>query len=362
MFGDGSSATVSSRVDTNIDTTLFATSYAPPTAGPSSCTLESNLTHASPLNFHVSKILSKSWFTPHEIKMWESVLVTMASKYQYVQHSLLSLSILIDDFHYRVEWPETRQEAVPVFAYQHHITASALFRQSPPVVDEHNWVAVLAFGLLIVIFHFAVQQLHSSSEFNVLETFRILRTTMALNEASLPHLRSSKFWPLILSRTPLPNLSLDINLQNALQNMGQVITNAVESSSRNANVHKQAFWELREWVFECEGNPRTWRHYLIWPAAVCEEYLDLVSSGDEISLLIFIYWCAIMYQSPWRWFITSWSKRTAITAIRSLKSDWGNALHWPLEVFDMVPAVLPEGMSTCGLHHPIFQSLHFPDL
>jgi hypothetical protein len=365
MFGDGSSAVVPSSVDANIDPALLgASSYAPLTwitayAGPNSGTLESNVTHASPLKFHISKILSNSWFTPHEIKLWGSALESSSSKYQYVQHSLLALSTLIDEFNHRIEWPEAHQQAAPVFAYQHHITASTLFRQSPPVVDEHNWVAVLAFGLSIIIFHFAVQQLHPDPEFNVLETFRILRTTMALNEASLPHLKSSKFWPLILSRTLLPNLSMDIKLRTALQNMGRVITRAVESSSKNADVHKQAFWELREWAIECQGNPRTWRHYLIWPAAVCEEYLDLVSSGDEISILIFIYWCAIMYQSPRRWFITSWSKRTALTAMRLLKADWGNVLYWPLEVFDMVPTVLPEGMP-CGLHHPIFQSLLIP--
>jgi hypothetical protein len=75
---------------------------------------------------------------------------------------------------------------------------------------------------------------------------------------------------------------------------------------------------------------------MMWPAAVSEDYLALVDAGDDLSLLIFIHWCAIIYQSPRPWLMTAWTKRAALLAIGSLKRDWFSLLAWPIRVFDLV--------------------------
>lgn len=278
--------------------------WAPPYAGPTSGTIETTLTFPDSipisLSARLSTILGNSWFSAFEISLWTPVLQKSAREYQYVHHSILSLAALIDEFNTPHEQKVSSQKT-PVTAYQHHIQASSLFRQMPPVVDEKNWVAVLAFGISMIIFHFAVQQLYHDENFNAIETFRILRTTMDLNEEAFPYLTKSHFWPHIVQRTQLPSLMIDIKLRTAFQKLAAVISQAMESNEPGADTNRQAFWELREWAVECEGHPRTWRHYLEWPAAVTDDYLTLLSNVDDVALLTFVHWCAIMYQSPRQW-------------------------------------------------------------
>jgi hypothetical protein len=203
-------------------------------------------------------------------------------------------------------------------------------------------VAVVTFGVSTIIFHFFIQQLYTDKNFNPVETFRILRTSMNLNEESIPYITKSKIWPLIVARTLGPALTVDTKVRIALQQLSCVVIQAMNTDQPNSEINRHAFWELREWIFVCQGKPRTWRHYLIWPAAVGEEYLALLSDADEIALLILIYWCAIMYQSPRRWFITAWAKRTGLLAKSLLNANWDETLAWPLDVLNRVPIVAPE--------------------
>lgn len=334
---------------------VTSASYTPgtwvtPHAAPNSGTIESSLSSHSPtaLETCLWRILRTSWFTTMEQGFWHAALKKSAFKYDYVQHGIFSLSALIDEFDPSRGYNPIEQK-MPVAAYHHHITASALFRKYPLVVDKENWVAVLAFGITLVIFHFAAQQLVPDEDFNLFETIRILRGSNAINAEAAPFLTQSEFWPLILQRTLTPLVEMDDSFQYALQQLARVVTEAMGSGHENADSIRQAFWELREWTFECQGNPRTWRHYLCWPAAVSEEYLTLLSEGDDTALLIFIYWCAILHRSPKRWFITAWSKRAALQAVGMLKADWSDVLAWPIEIFTTVSSMVPDKLKQTAL-------------
>lgn len=82
---------------------------------------------------------------------------------------------------------------------------------------------------------------------------------------------------------------------------------------------------------------------MVWPAAVSEDFLGLISTGDDVSLLIFIYWCAVIYQSPRRWFITAWAKRAAVLALGMLNGDWSSVLVWPVHILELVLPVIDDG-------------------
>ncbi|KAF2649161.1 hypothetical protein K491DRAFT_611401 [Lophiostoma macrostomum CBS 122681] len=321
-------------------TTRLVDGYVGPTSG----TLETTLTFPSPLRRSLSSIFSHAWFPHDEAGLWIPVLETSARKYPYVQHSILALSSLIDVLDDCVNTGSASSRH-PVTAYQHQIAASTMFRQVPPVVNDENWVAVLCFGASNVVFHFAVQQFRNAfgatSEFSIMETFLMLRSSMRLSKEFFPYLSSSKFWPFIAQRTRHSAVPLDPKIRTAIHRLALVVIRAVENDDTNAEVNRQAFWDLREWVFECQGQPRIFKHLLSWPAEVSDSYMSVLTEGDDVALLILIYWCAIVYLSPRKWHIINWAKRTATAAIGLLKADWEDLLEWPLENFATVPDLMP---------------------
>jgi hypothetical protein len=180
-------------------------------------------------------------------------------------------------------------------AYQHQVEASFLFRQSASTVDEDNWLAVLAFGTCNLIFQFHTQNSCDEAHFDLVETFRVVRSTIDIQKAAKPFFHRSELWKLIMSRTGMPDAQPDLRIVQALQDLAHVVSDAADDCNddddeASADINRQAFWELREWTFKCEGEPRRWDHYCQWPSRVTTEYLDLLHDGDDVALLIFIYW------------------------------------------------------------------------
>jgi hypothetical protein len=60
-------------------------------------------------------------------------------------------------------------------------------------MNELNWIAVLAFGVSMVIFQFAVQQCCDDEDFDILQTIRAVRNSMTLCEERHPFLVKCKF-------------------------------------------------------------------------------------------------------------------------------------------------------------------------
>ena len=108
---------------------------APAYAGPTAGTIETTLSFQSPLHDRLTSLFGNSWFSPVEIHFLVPMVHNAAQKYPYVSHSLQSLSVLVDEFYGS---PGRKPCRTPVAAYQHHITASSLFRQTPPVIDENS--------------------------------------------------------------------------------------------------------------------------------------------------------------------------------------------------------------------------------
>jgi hypothetical protein len=200
-------------------------------------------------------------------------------------------------------------------------------------------MAVLTFEICMIIFQLSVQEFCPEGDFDYLETMRVLRSSMAINHEVLPYLRKSKHWPLIVQRTTIPKIPLSSKMLASLHRLDSLVSESLESDGMDhdeeerAEVNRQALEELQKWMVNCQGIPRTWKNYCEWPFAVNAEFIDLLAEGDDIALLIFIHWCAIMYMSQKRRFVTAWSKRAVTIAVRHLKRSWEDVLAWPLEMF-----------------------------
>jgi hypothetical protein len=220
-----------------------------------------------------------------------------------------------------------------------------MFQVARPKIDETNWIAVMTFAVCMIVFQFSVQESCPERDFDYVETLRVLRSSIAINQESLPYLKKSKHWPLISHRNSIPNKPLSPRMKASFYRLDSLISESLDSDIMNydeeerAEINRQAFEELQKWTVECQGVPRTWKNYCEWPAAVNAEYLDLLAEGDDIALLILIHWCAVMYMSPKRWFVTAWSKKAATVAAVKLKKGWEGLLAWPWEIFTTRPEV-----------------------
>lgn len=157
-------------------------------------------------------------------------------------------------------------------------------------------MAVLAFGTCMLIFQFYTQMACCDDDFDLIETMRVLRSTMAIENVANPFFRRTQFWAMILARTSAQNVEPDVRLRNAMQLLAGVISSAVgnegndNDDEESAEINRQAFWELREWALECEGQPQRWEQYCHWPSKVIPEFLDLLADEDDIALLLLIHW------------------------------------------------------------------------
>ena len=113
----------------------------------------------------------------------------------------------------------------------------------------------------------------------------------------------------------------------------------------------QAFQELEKWTVKCQGHPRRWDEYQDWPCRVSPEFLDLLALGDEITLLIFTHWSAVMARSD-KPFVRVWARRAGMSAIHRLGSQWSEQLKWPLDVLAPRLRVENMGSTQLSLKHP----------
>ncbi|KAF2734656.1 hypothetical protein EJ04DRAFT_466285 [Polyplosphaeria fusca] len=315
---------------------------------------------SNPLKRSLTLVLAQSWFTPAEQQLWAAAIEEAAAKYTFVGHSFLALSSLMCELN-------NPAQQIPMLAYQHHLQASALFRQALPSVNEENWIAVISFVVSMVIFHFTTQQASPDVEFDYVQSLKVLRHSKSVEDQIVPFLHKSPFYSLIVERNnstiPPPSTKLRTNLQK----LARLVAQSVEHGDENAETNRKAFWELREWAFVCDRTPRTWRQFINWPGTVSNDFLDLLAKHDDIALLIFIHWCATLLTSParihgywesmqgtmtppWQLFMNAWSQRASLLATSQLKKDYSEILAWPLSVVldgaPSIPALVPSSLSS----------------
>ncbi|KAF2661787.1 hypothetical protein K491DRAFT_386290 [Lophiostoma macrostomum CBS 122681] len=269
----------------------------------------------------------------NETNLWRDVLSPHMAECYYLQHGLSSLLSLHEALKCRHGAAQAQTTA-----YQHHLIASRLFRNSINMINERNWVTVLLFSISVIVFHFGSHQICSDDTFDYMETFHVLRMSLGAVRALSPFLSKSHFWPHIRFRVEQAPRPFDHEAQLAIEELGSLVASLPDVTCDNRNVQMRGFEGFKTWAYNCASCPRAWKHYIEWPGTVSSAFVQLLSEGDDIATLILIYWCAFMHRSPSRWFLESWPRRTAASAMRKLTENWTEILTWPASVL-----LLPNG-------------------
>lgn len=287
--------------------------------------LSSSITSFSPEHLLQMECFQHTFWPEHptqdELRPWESILRSQIFRQRYLYHCLSSLNYL-----YQYVSDGREKERRLVLANHNHLAASTLFRQSMIMVDRQNWAGALLFGLSTLVFQLGSQQLYDDSAFDCFDTFRVFRFSQHIVTAAKGYLQQSEPWLRIQQRNLASIQPVDETLLYSLSDLQDSINLSEESWRCTLS---QAMNALKQWVWECSAVPRNWKDYVAFPSMVSDQYLEALHGKNDHALLLLIYWCAIMYRGPKKWFLQRWLERTVSFAVSQLKNDWNTMLQWP---------------------------------
>ncbi|KAH7389486.1 hypothetical protein DE146DRAFT_164536 [Phaeosphaeria sp. MPI-PUGE-AT-0046c] len=264
-----------------------------------------------------------------EVQLWRAAVRSNTSSHPYLKLCFTSIYQLFA----KRTGPDVTQEEQSC-AYRDQIAASNIFRASHFTIDETNWISVLIFSLSLVIFQFASQQA-TVEDIDYMETMYVLKMSAAVGSEVAPFLWRSRIWPFIqLRNEQASSQPMDPKLPAALRGLQSTIASSTTNEPSTKVVMSATVQVLIIWSNMCNGCPHAYRQYVMFPGMVSDEYLQLLAGGDDLALLVLIYWCAIMYAGTRRWFLDRWLPRTAKMARGQLKGDWSDVLEWPNAVMN----------------------------
>ncbi|OTA52719.1 hypothetical protein K449DRAFT_440498 [Hypoxylon sp. EC38] len=242
-----------------------------------------------------------------------------ASTFEYVHRTITALYALHESCQ------EKSHLNLQAAAY---IEASISFRKSQIQVNEANWMAILMFGIGVIVFQFA-EALNTSNEADdYLQVLYILRNSFNLGSEVAPYFLSSPLMQFTGPQLSQLKLSLDGFTWNAICRLDSLdYPKDTPDTIKCACLH--SIVALKEWVIMVQGHPRNWRHFIDWPAAVSAQFLSALSGKYSVAHVVFIYWCSIMYRSPKRWYMIGWADRAANAAMKHLGGEWDHILEFP---------------------------------
>ncbi|KAM0263508.1 hypothetical protein ACHAQJ_001126 [Trichoderma viride] len=258
-------------------------------------------------------------------------LVDQADSSEYLEHNMAAISALHDKSTNSLLPPDDGSNKSDLAAYQHHIAASSKFRQSVGVISDRNWFSVLVFAISVLIFHFDIHRRakRGLSDDEFLEPVLALRGAALLGMELGPWLMKSKLLAAIRRRIAAENPPWDDLAEQAITNL-ELINETPSSSPQNRAICQDALNKLQFWLRLASCRPRTWLHFVWWPGAIDQQYLDLLARKDPMALVILIHWCAVMKSSPKKWFTEGWAENVSRPVIPQIGPEWNDVMEWPL--------------------------------
>ncbi|KAK1503046.1 hypothetical protein CTAM01_05035 [Colletotrichum tamarilloi] len=278
--------------------------------------------------------LNEAWFTfslqtdPRKCDVWSRWVPQLASRNVFIHQSMLSIAALHLCY---LEPPNAKRYYS--MACQHAIQASNYFRLAVPQVTEENWLATFVFSMCNGIFGyyrpFADEKVMGQvSTFEPCKALTVMRIAARFSDTVTPHVFKSPI------RDKLAQVdvkvwrdSSDILLRPTIQKKAKFVEFLClgpESTGipvEDIKIYLGALGALKSWIMSLPGRPRIWKHFIIWPSLVSEQYLSLLRLKEPVALMIFVLWIEVMFLAPRRWYLMPWYDRGHASAIAELSKQ-----------------------------------------
>ncbi|KAL7924463.1 hypothetical protein ACQKWADRAFT_286775 [Trichoderma austrokoningii] len=281
---------------------------------------------ASPLGIHN---LALSSIQEDEKHLIQNQLVDRTDCGEYIEHNMAAISTLHEKSADSL-LPDDGGSKLEFAAYQHHSEAANKFRQSVGAISDRNWFSVLIFAISVLIFHFDIHRRakRGLSDEEFMEPILALRGAALLGMELGPWLTKSRLLAAIRRRVEGEKPPWDHLAEQAISNLQSI--NETSSPLQSRAIYRDTLNKLQFWLRLSTCKPRTWLHFVWWPGAVDQEYLDLLARKDQMALVILVHWCAVMKSSPKKWFMEGWAENVSRPVIPQIGQEWDGVMEWPL--------------------------------
>ncbi|KAI1267589.1 hypothetical protein F5Y18DRAFT_443342 [Xylariaceae sp. FL1019] len=285
-------------------------------------------THRGKLFAPASAWSAQAECIPLTIQSGGYIVADQTEKAQYLLRTIFSIRDIFNALEF-----ETSSGDIYTKAMQHNMHASSIFRSAEQGIHEENWLSIFMFGIGHIMFNFAAAQCAPDCAFDFLDIFHVLRGTARIGDEVAPYLECSGVGRVLdgeryLETETLSTAGLDDCL-NAIDRL--TLAEHPDGTSETIRVHCQhALETLKWWVRAVNGAPRNWKHFILWPGSVTDTFVSALAKRQPVALLLYIYWCAIMYRAPRRWFADRWQRRVVGAALTYLEPCYAVFLEWPI--------------------------------
>lgn len=276
-----------------------------------------------------------------ERRVWNVQAVQHLGGQAYLQHNVLALNAL-------QRYLVGAEDAAACYAAacSHHLEASRIFRQTTSTINDKNWLGAYILCTSVIMFHFAVSQVAAHPHtfepvepHDFLETFFVLRQSSLLG-AQLRYFFQGPLQGMIKQRLDKFEVKPNVTVDQAVSDLCSAVDELKDIDGTKSTLTTTAT-ALQGWVHTTNGMPRSWVHIIWWPAAVGQDYINLLEQHHPFAVVIFIYWCTILSRAPSRWYMEGWAARTVLAALKCLPSELDALVQWPREILELDKADQP---------------------
>ncbi|KAK2025901.1 hypothetical protein LX32DRAFT_40019 [Colletotrichum zoysiae] len=284
--------------------------------------------------------LNQAWFTfslqkdPRKCDVWSRWVPQLATRNVFVHQSMLSIAALHLCY---LEPPDAKRYYS--MACKHAIQASNYFRLAVPQVNEDNWLATFVFSMCNGIFGyyrpFADEKIMGQvNTFEPAKSLTVMRVAARFSDTVTRYVYKSPNRNKLAQVDPddwrdsndallRPSLSKIAKLEEFLL-LGPESTGV---QAQETEVYLAALSALRTYILSLPGRPRIWKHFIIWPSLVSEQYISLLRAKEPVALMLFVLWTKVMYLAPQRWYLMAWYSRGHVSSLRELAQQAATPAH-----------------------------------
>lgn len=263
-------------------------------------------------------------------RMWQIEVPKMALKQNFLMHSLFSVAAL------HLAWSNPRSESLYIdSAIRHHNIALHEYSFRLQAITRENSTSLFTCATLTVVFALSLAMSRPSEEpmgpiEEFLDIFMLLRgVPLVLNEM-FNWIRESEIAPLFAGRELNDSIVLSDDFTNAiklLEDRNQLMPRL----DPNRETYALAIQGVKYCFKLISSKDRDNGMVLSWPVSVSKDYVALLSSRQQMALVILAHYAVILNEIKDTWWVMGWGSKLIQEVHQVVNDEWKSLLAWPMD-------------------------------
>lgn len=131
-----------------------------------------------------------------------------------------------------------------------------------------------------------------------------------------------------------------IKNEDQLLDLRRLIDQQTNLSQETQNIYVEAINELsKSFAMSSELGPQGCESadVFVWVFRISDEYLALLSKRSPEAMVIFAYFCVVLKELEWAWWMQGWSSHLVSGIYHALNHEYRIWIRWPIEQIGFVP-------------------------